>query len=83
MPVLPSYKNQSIDLLCKSIDWFLPEDRTGTQWVNEKLTLKVEQKFRHGIAREEKLLNLFFMKIVKQIINRKKLCKETQWSCEK
>ena len=22
MPVLPSYKNQSVDLLCKSIDWF-------------------------------------------------------------
>ena len=21
--LLPSYKNQSIDLLCKSIDWFL------------------------------------------------------------
>ena len=25
MPVLPSYRNQSIDLLCKSIDWFLSE----------------------------------------------------------
>ena len=23
MPVSPSYRNQSIDLLCKSIDWFL------------------------------------------------------------
>ena len=25
MPVLPSYRNQSNDLLCKSIDWFLHE----------------------------------------------------------
>ena len=28
--VLPSYRNQSIDLLCKSIDWFLYEGNTGT-----------------------------------------------------
>ena len=29
VPVLPSYRNQSIDLLCKSIDWFLYEGSTG------------------------------------------------------
>ena len=29
MPVLPSYRNQSIDLLCKPIDWFLYEGSTG------------------------------------------------------
>ena len=34
MPVLPSYRNQSIDLLCKSIDWFLYEGNTGIYWVN-------------------------------------------------
>ena len=34
MPLLPSYKNQSIDLHSKSIDWFLYESNTGTQWVN-------------------------------------------------
>ena len=28
-PVLPSYRNQSIDLLCKSIEWFLYEGNTG------------------------------------------------------
>ena len=28
MPVLPSYKNQSLDLLRKSIDWFLYEGNT-------------------------------------------------------
>ena len=33
MPVLPSYRNESIDLLCKSIDWFLFEGSTGTYWV--------------------------------------------------
>ena len=30
MPVLPSYRNQSIDLHSKSIDWFLYEGNTGT-----------------------------------------------------
>ena len=34
MPVLPSDRNQSIDLLCKSINWFLYEGKTGTSWVN-------------------------------------------------
>ena len=34
----PSYRNQSIDLLCKSIDWFLYEGKTGTQWVKCKGT---------------------------------------------
>ena len=29
MPVLPSYKNQFIDLDSKSIDWFLNEGNTG------------------------------------------------------
>ena len=29
MPVFPPYRNQSIDLLCKSIDWFLYESNTG------------------------------------------------------
>ena len=28
--VLPSYRNQSTDLLCKSIDWFLYEGNTET-----------------------------------------------------
>ena len=36
MAVLPSYRNQSIDLLCKSIDWFLYEGNTGIGWVNFK-----------------------------------------------
>ena len=35
MAVLPSYRNQSIDLDSKSIDWFLHEGNTGNQWVNE------------------------------------------------
>ena len=34
MPVLPSYRKQSIDLHSKSIDWFLYEGNTGIQWVN-------------------------------------------------
>ena len=34
MPVLPSYRNQSVDLQGKSIDWFLYEGNTGIYWVN-------------------------------------------------
>ena len=34
MPVLTSYRNQSMDLLCKSIDWFLYEGKTGIYWVD-------------------------------------------------
>ena len=33
MPVLPSYRNQSIGLHSKSIGWFLYEGNTGTLWV--------------------------------------------------
>ena len=34
MPKLLSYRNQSTDLLWKSIDWFLHEGKTGIRWVN-------------------------------------------------
>ena len=37
MPVLPSYRNQSIDLLCKSIDWFLCEGNTGIGFLTNGL----------------------------------------------
>ena len=33
VPVLLSYRNQSIDLHSKSIDWFLHEGNTGIEWV--------------------------------------------------
>ena len=39
MLVLPSYRNHSIDLLCKWIDWFLYEGNTGTWWVKSKLQI--------------------------------------------
>ena len=32
--MLPSYRNQSIDLQSKSINWFLYVGNTGTKWVN-------------------------------------------------
>ena len=35
MPVLPSYRNQSIDLHSKSIDWFLYKGNTSIYWVNQ------------------------------------------------
>ena len=28
-PMFPSYRNQSFDLLCKSTDWFLYDERIG------------------------------------------------------
>ena len=37
--MLPSYRNQSIDLLSKSIDWFLHEGNTSTQGVNQMYAL--------------------------------------------
>ena len=36
MPVLPSYRNKSIDLHSKSIDWFLYEGKTGNEWIKQK-----------------------------------------------
>ena len=36
MPLLPSNRNQSIDLLRKSIDRFLYEGNTGIHWVKPK-----------------------------------------------
>ena len=33
-PVLPLHRNQSIDLLCKSMDWFLINSSTGLKWIN-------------------------------------------------
>ena len=36
MPVLPSYRNQSIDFLYKSIDWFLYEGNTGILPFNDQ-----------------------------------------------
>ena len=39
MPVLPSYRNQPIDLMCKSVDWFLHEDITSISWVKQSIYL--------------------------------------------
>ena len=32
--MLPSFRNHSIDLLRKSIDWFLYKGTIGIKWVN-------------------------------------------------
>ena len=34
---LPSHREQSIDLLCKSIEWFVCEANTGTLWVKNNM----------------------------------------------
>ena len=41
MPLLPSCRNQSIDLLCKSTVWFLYESITGTEWVKQLLAFYI------------------------------------------
>ena len=51
MPVLPSYGNQSIDLLCKSIDWFLYE---GTLELNGLICyweLRIIKNFEDSVVR--------------------------------
>ena len=39
MPAFPSYKNQSIDLLYKSIDWFLYEGNINISWIKADFRL--------------------------------------------
>ena len=64
MPVLPSYRNQSIDLVCKSIDWFLYEGSTGIQWVNT-----VEMLIFHCIyAFNEKLASILLLIFILMLI---------------
>ena len=46
MPVLPSYKNQSIDLRSKSVDLFLYEGNIGTLGFNKILFKLLSQAFK-------------------------------------
>ena len=41
MPVLLSYRSQPIDLLYKSIDWFLYEGDSDTKWVKGMPDIKI------------------------------------------
>ena len=43
-PMLKSYRNQLIDLYCKSIDWFLYDDNIGLKRVE-----KASSEFLHVI----------------------------------
>ena len=40
-PMLPSYRNLSVDLLCRSTDWFLYDGNIGLQNVKLRLTYQV------------------------------------------
>ena len=65
MPVLLSYRNQSIDLHGKSIDCFLYEGNIGTKWVKyikQQLSniwslthrkVKTEAKLKKSVAYEK------------------------------
>ena len=37
MTNVPPYRNQSIDFLCISIDWFIYEGENGPEWVNKAI----------------------------------------------
>ena len=50
MPVLPSYRNQSIDLHSKSMDWFLYKGNTSIYWVNQILSNIVKLNQIKGAA---------------------------------
>ena len=58
MPVLPSYRSQSIDLMCKSNDWLLYEGNTVIQWYKVVPIISVL-----SIAFEKVLDFVFFQKI--------------------
>ena len=77
--LLPSYRNQlSIDLLCKSIDWFLYTGNTGIEWVNMVILLfKCENVFViiFSLGRWNPPLSLFSVCIL-QI---KKYFKKSNW----
>ena len=45
MPLLPSYRNQLIDLLCKSVDWFLYEGNTGTSFLFQVTSFVIFDNF--------------------------------------
>ena len=54
MPVLPSYRNKSIDLNSKSVDWFLYDGNTGIP--NETLTHACFLLHSHTISYPNKQL---------------------------
>ena len=50
MPVLPSYRNQSIDLHRKSINWFLYDGNIGIKLVNMiSITLPAWKVSEYGV----------------------------------
>ena len=63
--VLLSYRNQSIDLLCKSVDWFLYEGNTGN-WLKQKIrTLELRtQLFRREQNRYQNRDRVVFIFVV-------------------
>ena len=59
--MLPSYRNQSIDLLCKSVDWFLYEGNTGIKPNLRKLPNygNLAQKIINSQLLKERLPDIF------------------------
>ena len=54
MLVLPSYRNQTIDLYRKSIDWFPYEDKTGIKWVKLNFCLLCVYKLCSQFRKKKK-----------------------------
>ena len=59
--MLPSYRNQWTDLLCKSIDWFLYEGNICTEWVKLKKWKKIKDHPIHKEATFSTVLQVLFL----------------------
>ena len=76
MPVLPSYRNQSVDFLCKSIDWFLYEGNTATYWV------KFDIDFDRALSKTSKIAPLNHQAPMSPLDRNQSIdwqCKSTEW----
>ena len=54
---MPSYKNQSIDMHIKSVDWFIYDGNFGFSWVNHAFNLKCWPYPNYGIL----LTHIYYM----------------------
>ena len=52
MSVLPPYRNQSIDLLSKSTDWFLHGGNTDIKWVKHNDGRRIFNKVEYCYQKE-------------------------------
>ena len=62
MPMFPSYRNQSIDLQWKSIDWFLYEGNIGMKNIKHQSITVMSQQYFEG-SKFDRVLFLFIFDV--------------------